>query len=173
MSAPPELGTAEGITLSPAQTTTAQNVVLIFRGQCTPSILDSFSESCIFEDPFAHAVGRREWSAQFYGLAKLFEVETSNEVVVLAEEGKIAIDCDIEYKMKAMKKVVNWKTTGQLYVETDAEGKVVRLEDRWERDGVLLKEKFWGVRNFFRRQNARMFPIFISIPKPTDERKNR
>jgi len=157
------INTAPNVKLTTQQSELAQSVLLIFQGKVTPTILSNWAEDAVFEDPFAHAVGRRQWSAQFYGLGQLFYTETPSHRVTLAEDNKLEMELTVNYAMKALPKLVKWKVDGVIYVETRAsDGKVIKLEDRWY--GKLLSEKFSSFRNFLRRKNAQFFPVFISVP---------
>lgn len=64
--------TAAGVSLSDSQKVLVGSVLDLFAGKPTVKILSLWTDDATFNDPLTKSAGRRQYSAQWYGLAAAF-----------------------------------------------------------------------------------------------------
>ncbi|GAC99225.1 hypothetical protein PHSY_006825 [Pseudozyma hubeiensis SY62] len=144
---------------SGATATLIKDAVDLFSAKPSPTIFArSWSPTAIFADPICHANGSRQYLAQWYGMPAAFSESHLLEWKLIKDEPRLVEYVQKQrYKVKGLGMVKEMIST--VVMERDAEGKVVRFEDRWNHKplgGVLG----WP----FRRANALVLPWIVGVP---------
>jgi hypothetical protein len=139
------VNTAPGVTLAPAQQTAVASVLDLFAGLATKKKLALWTVSAapprapltrqdeaVFEDPLAHAVGRKQFEAQWYGLAKAFSAIDLLSHSVTSAGNPIEVETRIRYTVKGLgtSKEIASTVAVELGRGPDAE-RIVAVRDRW------------------------------------------
>ncbi|KAI9652273.1 MAG: hypothetical protein M1829_001682 [Trizodia sp. TS-e1964] len=120
-------------------------------------------DDAVFEDPLTIANGRREYSAQWYGLASVFSNVERLSHRITSAGNPMTIDLSSKYKVKGLGKEVTIDSTVFVFVDS-ATGKISKVQDKW--NGTLPDG---AIKNAFRRLNAVSVPIMVSVPKNEEE----
>ncbi|KAJ1018831.1 hypothetical protein NDA16_004636 [Ustilago loliicola] len=119
----------------------------------------SWSASAIFADPICHAVGSRQYLAQWYGMPAAFsESETLAWKLIKQEPNQVQYAQRQRYKVKGLGIVKEMVST--VVMHRDGQNKITKFEDRWNHK-PLPGAIAWP----FRRLNAVTLPWLVSVPK--------
>jgi hypothetical protein len=125
--------TAPGVNLSEHQQTIARSILDLFAGRPSLPKLALWRDDATFTNPLTSATGRKNYSAQWYGLQKAFsEIDCINHQVRDAGN-PILIDSRIKYTLRGLG--TQQLLQSEVAVHLDEEGKISKVEDRW--DGEL------------------------------------
>lgn len=156
-----DIKTASGVDLSDMQKLQVGSVLDLFAGKPTVKKLSLWSDDAVFTDPLTIAEGRKQYSAQWYGLAAAFSEIERLSLSVKSSGNPIEIDLKTRYKMKG----IGTEKTIQSLVNIHTNGdKIVKVEDKW--DGEIPDGAFAKV---FRNLNSVAVPAFVSVPKSEEE----
>lgn len=111
-------------------------------GKPTKRKLTLWTDDAAFEDPLTTSKGRKQYEAQWYGLAKIFsEIERLSHRVTDAGN-PIHVDLKTRYKIAGIGK--EQVIESKVLIETDQAGEnIVKVQDRW--DGELPDSAFKNV----------------------------
>lgn len=100
----------------------------MFAGRPSVKKLSLWSDNAIFEDPLTKAEGRKQYSAQWYGLAAAFsEIERLSHQVT-SSGNPITLDLKTTYVVKGIGKEQSIASVVKIHTEND---KITKVEDRW------------------------------------------
>ncbi|KAG8747009.1 hypothetical protein FRC10_002808 [Ceratobasidium sp. 414] len=134
---------------------------------CSHPSLEIFERSwhrdAVFEDPWTKCIGYREYTAQWFALPRVVPHSTTLQHRVLSSTHyphRIVFDQTQEYNLRFLnrKKIIQSLVT----LELDEDGKIVRMEDRWNGEEMPRK---WGAL-WLRRLNGKTMPLFVRVPRP-------
>jgi hypothetical protein len=125
--------TSPGLTLSNHQHTIVSSILDLFSGYPTLQKLSLWRDDATFADPIRIATGREKYSAQWYALRSAFSTIDRLSFQVKDAGNPILIDLRMRYIVKGMHNETTVQSVVAVYL--DGEGKVERVEDRW--DGTL------------------------------------
>ncbi|GAK64647.1 uncharacterized protein PAN0_006d2861 [Moesziomyces antarcticus] len=163
-SLPAQTAEFEGFASSPLIEPTPETAQIIrdsmdlFGARPSAAIFARWSAGAIFADPICHAVGAKQYMAQWYGMPAAFSLSETKAWKLTRQEPGIVEYVQLQrYKVKGLGTVKDMKST--VVIERDGDNRVTRFEDRWghkEMNGKLG----WP----FRRLNAFTMPWLISVP---------
>lgn len=154
--------TAPSITLSAHQNTLISSILDLFAGRPSLPKLALWRDDATFTDNITIATGRDKYAAQWYGLQSAFsEIERLHHEVKDAGNPML-MDMKTRYVIKGIGKEQVIESVVAVY--TDEEGKISRVEDRW--NGKLPEGP---IVNAFRHLNAVIVPKVVSVPKNAEE----
>ena len=117
--------------------------IQLFAGRPTVKKLSLWNDDAVFEDPLTNAKGRKQYSAQWYGLAAAFsEIERLSHQVT-STGNPITLQLKQRYVVKGVGKEQTVNSEVKIFSEG---GKITKVEDRW--DGSLPEGAFKTVRLF-------------------------
>ncbi|KIS68772.1 uncharacterized protein UMAG_10657 [Mycosarcoma maydis] len=147
-------------TLDPSHTTLSlvKDAMDLFSAKPSAAIFArSWSRNATFSDPICHAVGARQYLAQWYAMRAVFsESETLEWKLIRDEPTHIEYVQKQRYKLKALGTVKVMHST--VVMHTDAHGRITRFEDRWNHT-ALPGTLAWP----FRRLNAITLPWLVAV----------
>lgn len=171
----PNVGT--GVQLSAQQKLVAGSVLDLFKGLPSLQKLQLWTDDATFSDPITKAEGRKQYSAQWYGLKTAFsEIEQISQTVT-SDKNPMVIDLKTRYKLagleseKTMESQVHiWTTVeglskGQVGAGNDGKLRITKVEDRWN-GGELPEGPFAKA---FRNLNSVVVPAMVGVPKTEAE----
>ncbi|KAF2830809.1 hypothetical protein CC86DRAFT_391629 [Ophiobolus disseminans] len=162
----PHVQVRPGLKLSEHQTTIVASVLDLFAGRPSLPKLSLWRDDATFSDQFTIATGREKFSAQWYGLRKVFsDIERINHMVQDAGNPML-VDLRTKYVVKGIGMEEMVQSVVAVYL--DGEGKIERVEDRW--DGKLPEG---SISEAFRRLGAATVPKIVSVPKNEEEDARR
>lgn len=156
--------TATGVTLDDKQKTIVGSVLDLFAGKPSKEKLALWTDEATFSDPITIAQGRKQFEAQWYGLAQVFSDIQLQHHEVTSSGNPISLDMRNKYTLKGIGKETTMQSVVNIY--TTADGKIEKVEDKW--DGKLPEGEFAKA---FRRLNAVTVPHLVSVPKSAEEEK--
>ncbi|KAG9101766.1 hypothetical protein FRC06_002677 [Ceratobasidium sp. 370] len=126
----------------------------------------SWHRDAIFEDPWTKCIGYREYTAQWFALPWVTPHSTTLQHRVLSSTHhphRIVFDQTQEYNLRFLKrkKIIQSLVT----LELDEDGKIIRMEDRWNGEEMPRK---WGAL-LLRRLNGKTMPLFVRVPRPAPD----
>ncbi|KAL1600424.1 hypothetical protein SLS60_006809 [Paraconiothyrium brasiliense] len=128
-----DLKTAPGVSLNENQSTVLRSILDLFAGKPSLPKLALWRDDATFTDPITVAQGRDRYAAQWYGLQQAFsEIERLHHEVTDAGN-PILMDLKTRYVIKGINKEQTINSV--VAVHLDSEGKVQKVEDKW--DGKL------------------------------------
>ena len=145
-----------GVSLTPAQKLLTGSVLDLFAGRPTLRKLTLWTDDASFIDPLTIAQGRKQYQAQWYGLAQVFSKIERLSCNVTSGGNPIEMDLKTKYTVKGvgMEQVIESKVC----IHTDGAGeKIVKVEDKW--DGKLPDGVFTNV-----SINSFSLPLANNIP---------
>ena len=134
--------TSAGVSLTPQQKLLTGSILDLFAGRPTLRKLTLWTDDASFIDPLTIAEGRKQYQAQWYGLAQVFSKIERLGCNVTSGGNPIEMDLKTKYTVKGvgMEQVIESK----VLIHTDAAGeKIVKVEDKW--DGKLPDGVFTNV----------------------------
>jgi len=158
-----DIPTVTGVTLNEQQKVIVGSVLDLFAGKPTLKKLSLWTEDATFKDPLTQAEGRKQYSAQWYGLKAAFSEIERLSLSVKDAGNPIVLDMKTRYKVKGLgtEKIIE----SVVKIHTDAtREKIVSVEDKWNGDlpeGPIAKA--------FRNLNSVTVPAFVSVPKTEEE----
>lgn len=155
------INTAAGVELSSQQKTLVGCVLDLFQGKPSKDKLALWADDADFVDPLCIAKGRKQYEAQWYGLAAAFSKIQRQHVEVVDAGNPIAVDMTQLYTVKGIGKEQQVKSRVNIYHDGQ---KITKVEDKW--DGKLPDGP---IANAFRRLNAVTVPHVVSVPKDSAE----
>ncbi|CUA66788.1 hypothetical protein RSOLAG22IIIB_00236 [Rhizoctonia solani] len=159
---------SKNVVLEGQRKQTVEDVLELFCAHPSLEIFErSWRRDAVFEDPFTKCVGYREYAARWYGLPKIATKSATLQYRVLSSTHsphKIVFDQTQQYTLR----YINRKKTihSLVIIELDEEGKIIKMEDRW--NGEELPRK-WGT-IWLRRLNGKTAPFLVRVPRPAPER---
>ncbi|KAI9811242.1 MAG: hypothetical protein M1827_005574 [Pycnora praestabilis] len=161
------INTASGVKLDEHQKLLVGSVLDLFAGRPSLKKLSLWKDDAMFEDPINKAMGRQQYSAQWYGLQTAFsEIERLSHEVT-SSGNPIKMDLKTRYKVKGLGTEKTIASVIQIFVDHSS-GKIEKVEDKW--DGNIPDS---GFANFFKRANALGVPKAVSVPKNDEEDRER
>ncbi|KAH9951371.1 hypothetical protein B0H21DRAFT_874525 [Amylocystis lapponica] len=140
-----------------------QDLEELYCGRPTLEILQRrWHQDAVFEDPLCKCKGFNEFAPQWFALPKIFpKSERVSTRVISAALGpnELVYQQTQEYTVRWLR--IKKSITSIITVEFDEELKIIRLVDRWNGDEPPTH---WGALGL-RRLNAKLTPLFVSIPK--------
>ena len=159
------INTASGVTLEPHQQTLVSSVLDLFAGYPSKAKLALWTDDATFTDPLTIAIGRKQFEAQWYGLAQVFSNVDLQHHEVTSAGNPIVMDVKNKYTVKGIGKEQTIQSV--VYIHTTGNGKeVVKVEDKWDDqlpEGAISKA--------FRRLNAVSVPKMVSVPDNEEQEK--
>ncbi|EMC98487.1 hypothetical protein BAUCODRAFT_66485 [Baudoinia panamericana UAMH 10762] len=153
--------TAPGVSLDSHQQTLVGSVLDLFAGRPSLAKLALWKDDAVFTDPLTIAEGRKQYSAQWYGLQTAFsEIERLGHEVK-SNGNPITMDLDTRYVIKGIGKEQKIHSLVEIYHEG---GKITKVADKW--DGKLPDST---ISNAFRHLNSVTVPQMVSVPKNAEE----
>lgn len=152
---------AAGVNLSDNQRTLVSSVLSLFAGHPTKQVLSTWADDATFNDPLTTAKGRKEFEAQWVGLAAAFSKIDILEHEVVNSGNPIVMNSRIKYTLKGLgtektiQSVVDIHTVGE-----EGTLKISRVDDKW--DGQIPDGP---IANAFRKLNAKTVPLMTGEPK--------
>jgi hypothetical protein len=135
-----------GTKLSSHQQLIVRSIVDLFSGHPSLPHLALWRDDAVFSNPITIAQGRAKYSAQWYGRSQAFsEIDCINHQVRDAGNPML-MDLRIKYVVRGVG--VEQLVQSLVSVEVDGEGRVCRVEDRW--DGELKEGGIGEVSSIFR-----------------------
>lgn len=124
------LKTAPGVSLSESQSTLTRSILDLFAGRPSLPKLSLWADDATFVDPLTASQGRKQFSAQWYGLQAAFsEIERLDHLVKDAGN-PIVLELKTRYKVAGigMEKVIE----SVVEITTDDKGeKITKVADKW------------------------------------------
>jgi len=166
-----DIQTAPGVELDTNQKVLVGSVLDLFAGKPTLKKLGLWSDNATFADPLTNATGRKQYSAQWYGLAAVFSSITRISHSVTSSTNPITMSLKTNYKLKGVGKetviesvVEIWVGEGGAQGGEGEKGKIVKVLDKW--NGSIPEGAFAKA---FRNLNAVTVPVLVSVPKSEEE----
>lgn len=138
------LKTAPGVSLSESQSTLTRSILDLFAGRPSLPKLSLWADDATFVDPLTASQGRKQFSAQWYGLQAAFsEIERLDHLVKDAGN-PIVLELKTRYKVAGigMEKVIE----SIVEITTDDKGeKITKVADKWNGsipDGTIALVSF-------------------------------
>ncbi|KUJ08098.1 uncharacterized protein LY89DRAFT_702140 [Mollisia scopiformis] len=157
----------EGVNLSGEQRVIVGSILDLFAGTPTLPKLSLWLDSATFSDPLTKAEGRKQYAAQWYGLAAAFSKIEQLHTQVTSAGNPIEMDLKTRYTVKGIGKETEIKSLIKIWTKEGGSGqglRVEKVEDRW--DGEIPEGAFAKV---FRNLNSVVVPAFVSVPKSEEE----
>jgi len=158
-----DYSTAAGVNLSEKQKVVVGSVLDLFAGHPTLPKLSLWTDTATFADPLTIATGRKQYSAQWYGLAAAFSSIQRLSCTVKTAGNPIEIDMKTRYKVKGLGTEKEIESLVKIWTD-DLGERIVKVEDRWNGEipeGAIAKA--------FRNLNSVTVPAFVSVPKNEQE----
>jgi len=129
-----DIKTASGVSLDEKQSIIVGSVLDLFAGKPSLRKLSLWEDNAIFNDPIALAEGRKQYAAQWYGLAVAFSKIERLSYEVTSSGNPITMDLKTKYIVKGTgtEKVID--SVVDIYLDEHT-GKISKLLDKW--DGEL------------------------------------
>ncbi|CCD47714.1 hypothetical protein ACHAPC_008505 [Botrytis cinerea] len=157
--------TAPGVELNRKQKVIVGSVLDLFAGLPSLEKLSLWSDTAVFADQITNAEGRKQYSAQWFGLkAVCNNIERLGHEVTSAGN-PIEMDLKTKYVLKGgMSQTIESKVS--IWTEEPGgEGKITKVQDAWNgnvpSDGFFVK----ALRNL----NSVVVPVVVSVPKNDGE----
>lgn len=150
--------------LDPVRQAILDDTLQLFCARPTLEIFERhWRMDAVFENPLGKCKGYKEYTAQWFGLAKMVSDSKTTSHRVLASTSspsRIVYSQTQEYtfRLTKKKKVVQ----SMVVIHLDNEDKIVMLEDKWKGDDQPSNL----ASRFFRRLNAKTMSVLIRVPKP-------
>jgi len=163
VTSPSEIQTAPGVSLNDGQKVIVGSVLDLFAGKPSLRKLTLWEDTAIFNDPLTVAEGRKQYSAQWYGLAAAFSDITRLSHQVTSSGNPITMDLKTKYVVKGLgtEKVID--SVVDIYLDKET-GKISKVLDKW---GGEIGEG--AVKHAFRKLNAVSVPVMVGVPKSIEE----
>ena len=168
-SLPSQTAEFEGFASTPLLEPTPETAQLIrdsmdlFGARPNAAIFSRWTAGAVFADPICHAVGAKQYMAQWFGMPAAFSLSETRAWKLTRQEPGVVEYVQLQrYKVKGLGTVKDMKST--VVIERDDKNRVTRFEDRWGHkpmNGTIS----WP----FRRLNAFTMPWLISVPKDAKE----
>jgi len=160
-----DIQTAHGVELD-AEKKVLGSVLDLFAGKPTLKKLSLWTDTATFADPITNANGRKQYSAQWFGLPAIFNPITRLSHTVTSSTNPITLSLKTNYKLKGVGKETVIDSVVEVWVGENGEdrGKIVKVLDKWNGnlpEGAIAKA--------FRNLNAATVPVFVSVPKNEQE----
>jgi len=158
-----QLNPAPGVELSESQKLLTGSVLDLFAGRPTVKKLSLWTDDATFTDPLTIAEGRKQYSAQWYGLQAAFSDIQRLSLSVLSAGNPIELDLKTLYKLKGLGTEQTIASKVKIHYD-ESSGKITKVEDRWNDelpDGAF--------KNALRNLNSVVVPAFVSVPKSEEE----
>lgn len=154
--------TGSGVNLTEKQKVLVGSVLDLFAGKPTLKKLSLWRDDATFADPLTIAEGRKQFAAQWYGLAAAFSEIERQSCTVIDSGNPIQMNLKTRYKVKGLgaEKVIE----SLVKIWSDESGSITKVEDRWNGnipEGPIAKA--------FRNLNSVTVPAFVSVPKSEEE----
>jgi len=179
--------TSPGITLNDHQHTIVSSILDLFSGYPTLQKLSLWRDDATFADPLRIATGREKYSAQWYALRSAFSTTDRLSFQVKDAGNPILIDLRMRYIVKGTHNETTIQSVVAVYL--DGEGKVERVEDRWDGtlpEGMMSDVSIVAIRTpifsglsaslvllikiqAFRHLSGATVPKVVSVPKNEEE----
>lgn len=135
----------------------------MFAGHPTVKKLSLWHDSAKFIDPLTNAEGRKQFAAQWYGLAAAFSQIERLDHQVISSEDPITMSLKTRYVVKGIGKEQTIESKVHIYTEG---GKISKVEDKW--DGQLPEGAFKTVRvlspsSWLRYVGSRLFWLWSLV----------
>ncbi|KAM0136038.1 hypothetical protein ACHAP3_004657 [Botrytis cinerea] len=157
--------TAPGVELNRKQKVIVGSVLDLFAGLPSLEKLSLWSDTAVFADQITNAEGRKQYSAQWFGLkAVCNNIERLGHEVTSAGN-PIEMDLKTKYVLKGgMSQTIESKVS--IWTEEPGgEGKITKVQDAWNgnvpSDGFFVK----ALRNL----NSVVVPVVVSVPRNDGE----
>ncbi|KAF5867523.1 uncharacterized protein Bfra_010497 [Botrytis fragariae] len=153
--------TAPGVELNQKQKVVVGSVLDLFAGLPSLEKLSLWSDNAVFADQITNAEGRKQYSAQWFGLkAVCTNIERLGHEVTSAGN-PIEMDLKTKYVLKGgMAQTVESKVS--IWTEEQGgEGKITKVQDAW--NGNVPSEGFFV--KALRNLNSVVVPVVVSVPK--------
>lgn len=158
-----DIPTAAGVSLSATQKLLTGSVLDLFAGRPSLRKLTLWTDDAAFIDPLTIAEGRRQYQAQWYGLAAVFGKIERLSCRVTSGGNPIEVDLKTRYTVKGLG--AEQTIASKVCIYTSADGsKIEKVEDKW--DGKLPDGVFT---NALRNLNSVTVPVMVSVPKSIEE----
>ncbi|PQE32213.1 proteophosphoglycan ppg4 protein [Rutstroemia sp. NJR-2017a WRK4] len=159
------ISTAAGVNLSERQRVVVGSVLDLFAGRPSLKKLSLWSDTATFADPLTIAEGRKQYSAQWYGLQAAFSSIERLKHEVVSAGNPIEMNLSTKYTVKGIGKEQRIDSVVRIWTEREGgEGSIMKVEDRWNGEipeGAIAKA--------FRNLNSVVVPAFVSVPKNEEE----
>jgi len=157
---------AAGVKLSEQQKLIVGSVLDLFKGLPTLEKLQLWKDDATFADPITKAEGRKQYSAQWYGLKAAFSEIHQLSQSVTSDKNPITIDLKTNYKLAGLGSEKLMESQVCIWTEPEAgpnseKLKIVKVEDKWN-GGELPEGPFAKA---FRNLNSVVVPAMVSVPK--------
>jgi len=156
-----QINTAPGVELSESQKLFTGSVLDLFAGRPSVKKLSLWADDATFTDPLTIAEGRKQYSAQWYGLQAAFSEIKRLSSQVTSSGNPIEMDLKTMYKVKGLGTEQTIDSKVKIFTEGD---KITRVEDRWNDE--LPEGAF---KNALRNLNSVVVPAFVSVPQSEEE----
>jgi hypothetical protein len=121
----------------------------LFAGRPSVKKLSLWTDDAKFEDPLTNAEGRKQYSAQWYGLAAAFsEIERLSHQVT-SSGNPITMDLKTKYVVKGVGKEQTISSVVKIYTKGD---RIAKVEDRWNDqlpDGAFKNVRVFSPSSWF------------------------
>jgi len=155
--------TASGVSLNTQQKMIVGSVLDLFAGKPTLKKLQLWTDDATFNDPLTKAEGRKQYQAQWYGLAAAFsEIEQLHHSVT-SSGNPLTLDLKTRYKVKGIGSEQLIESVVKIHT-TPSGDRITGVEDRW--NGNIPEGAFAKV---FRNLNSVVVPAFVGVPKSEEE----
>jgi len=155
------INTAPGVELSEFQKLLTGSVLDLFAGRPSVKKLSLWTDDATFTDPLTIAEGRKQYSAQWYGLQAAFSDIQRLSMSVTSSGNPIELDLKTMYKVKGLGTEQTIASKVKIFTKDD---KITKVEDRWNDE--LPDSAF---KNAMRNLNSVVVPAFVSVPKSEEE----
>jgi hypothetical protein len=178
--------TAAGVSLTSQQKLLTGSVLDLFAGRPSLRKLSLWTDDASFVDPLTIAEGRKQYQAQWYGLAVVFSKIERLSCNVTSGGNPIEMDLKTKYTVKGLGS--EQTITSKVLIHTDAATeKIVKVEDKWDGklpDGVFVNvslslhvvphsTQLWQLTlvrlQALRNLNSVTVPMMVSVPKSIEE----
>jgi len=134
--------TAAGVLLDAKQKVLTGSVLDLFAGRPSLRKLTLWTDNASFVDPLTIAEGRKQYQAQWYGLATVFSKIERLSCNVTSGGNPIEMDLKTKYTVKGIGS--EQTISSKVLIHTSADGsKIEKVEDKW--DGKLPDSAFTNV----------------------------
>ncbi|KAF2092717.1 hypothetical protein NA57DRAFT_69639 [Rhizodiscina lignyota] len=152
---------APGVSFNSNQQTLVSSILDLFAGHPSKEKFALWTDDALFTDPLTIAQGRKQYEAQWYGLAQAFSTIETQSHEVTSAGNPIVMNLRNKYTVKGIGKETTIQSVVNIYTVGEGEAqRIEKVEDKW--DGKLPEG---GIANAFRRLNAVTVPHVVSVPK--------
>lgn len=160
---------APGQSLNDSQKVITGSVLDLFAGRPSLRKLNLWKDDASFVDPLTIAEGRKQYAAQWYGLAAVFSKIERLGGQVTSAGNPIELQMKNKYTVKGLGSEQTIDSVIKIFTEGEgANMRITKVEDRWNDN--LPDGPF---KNAMRNLNSVVVPTMVKVPKSIEEEEGK